>query len=330
MVEIRYDVLGIGNAIVDVLVAAEDAFLDEHGLVKGAMTLIDAERAEQLYAKMGAGTESSGGSAANTVAGVAALGGRACFIGKVRDDQLGSIFAHDIRAVGVDFHSIPATGGASTARCLIVVTPDAKRTMNTFLGACIELGPEDVDEDLIAASAITYLEGYLWDPPGAKEAFIKAVGAARAAGRKVALSLSDSFCVERHREEFLDLVQHHVDILFANEQEITSLYQADSFDAAMQAVRGHCEIAALTRSEKGAVIVTDDEFHIIDAEPIDQVIDTTGAGDVYAAGFLTGLAEGRSLPECGRMAGIAAAEVISHMGARAETDLKTLMKEKLG
>ena len=329
MVEIRYDVLGIGNAIVDVVVPAPESFLVEHGLVKEAMTLIDGERAEQLYAVMGAGTESSGGSAANTVAGIASLGHRACFVGKVRDDQLGSIFAHDIRAVGVDFHSEPSTGGAPTARCLIVVTPDAKRTMNTFLGACVELGPNDVDEELIAASAITYLEGYLWDPPGAKQAFMKAMGAARAADRKVALTLSDSFCVDRHREEFLDLVQHHVDILFANEHEIMSLYQVDSFDEAMQAVSGHCEVAALTRSEKGAVIVTWDEVHVIDAEPVAHVIDTTGAGDIYAAGFLAGLAEGRSLSECGRMAGIAAAEVISHMGARPETDLKVLMKEKL-
>ena len=330
MAEIQYDVLGIGNAIVDVLVPAEDAFLVEHGLVKGAMTVIDADRAEQLYTVMGAGTESSGGSAANTVAGVAALGGRACFVGKVRDDQLGNSFAHDIRAVGVDFHSAPATVGAPTARCLIVVTPDAKRTMNTYLGACVELGPEDVDEDLIAASAITYLEGYLWDPPGAKEAFIKAMGAARAADRKVALSLSDGFCVDRHREEFLDLVHHHVNILFANEQEIISLYQCDNFDAALQSVRGQCEIAALTRSEKGAVIVTDDEVHVIDAEPVEQVVDTTGAGDIYAAGFLTGLSGGRSLRDCGRMAGIGAAEVISHMGARTEADLKALIQEKLG
>jgi sugar/nucleoside kinase (ribokinase family) len=328
MADIRYDVLGIGNAIVDVLVPTEEAFLVEHGLVKEAMTLIDAERAEQLYAAMGAGTESSGGSAANTVAGVAALGGRACFVGKVRDDQLGNIFAHDIRAVGVDFHSEPATGGAPTARCLIVVTPDAKRTMNTYLGACIELGPEDVEEELIAASAITYLEGYLWDPPGAKEAFIKAMGAARAADRKVALTLSDGFCVDRHREEFLDLVRHHVDILFANEDEIISLYQADNFDAAMQSVGGHCEIAALTRSEKGAVIIGKGEVHVIDAEPVDRVVDTTGAGDLYAAGFLAGFSQGRGLPECGRMAGIAAAEVISHMGARPEADLQAFMQEK--
>jgi sugar/nucleoside kinase (ribokinase family) len=330
MAEISYDVLGICNAIVDVLAPAEDAFLEAHGMAKGAMTLIDAERAEELYAAMGSGTEASGGSAANTVAGVAALGGRACFIGKVRDDELGSIFAHDIRAIGVDFHSAPATSGAATARCLISVTPDAKRTMHTFLGACVDLGPEDVDEDLIAASAITYLEGYLWDPPGAKEAFIKAMGAARAAGRKVALSLSDGFCVDRHRDEFQDLVEHHVDLLFANEQEITSLYEVDDFNAAMQAVRGKCDIAALTRSEKGAVIVAGDEVHVVSAEPIDAVVDTTGAGDLYASGFLTGLSEGRSLPECGRMAGIGAAEIISHMGARPEVDLKALMKEKLG
>ena len=330
MVDIQYDVLGIGNAIVDVLAPAEDAFLVENGLVKEAMTLIDADRADKLYALMGAGTESSGGSAANTVAGVAALGHRACFVGKVRDDQLGGIFAHDIRAVGVDFHSPPATKGAPTARCLIVVTPDAIRTMNTYLGACVELGPEDVDEDLIAASAITYLEGYLWDPPRAKEAFIKAVGAARAADRKVALTLSDSFCVDRHRDEFMDLVRHHVDILFANEHEITSLYQTDDFDTAMQAVRGHCEIAALTRSDKGAVIASVNEVHVIDAEPIAHVVDTTGAGDLYASGFLAGLAQGRGLAECGHMAGVCAAEVISHMGARPEDDLVALMKEKLG
>ena len=330
MVEIRYDVLGIGNAIVDVLATADDAFLEAQNMAKGAMTLIDADRAEQLYVAMGSGTESSGGSAANTIAGVAALGGRGCFIGKVADDQLGQAFARDIRAVGVDFPSLPATGGTPTARCLITVTPDAKRTMNTFLGACVELGPEDVDEDQIAASAITYLEGYLWDPPGAKEAFMKAMGAARAADRKVALSLSDGFCVDRHREEFQDLVEHHVDILFANEGEITSLYETDNFDTAMQAVRGHCDIAALTRSEKGAVIVAGDNVHIVDAEPVSKIVDTTGAGDIYAAGFLTGLAEGRSLPECGRMAGIGAAEVISHMGARPEANLKALMKEKLG
>jgi sugar/nucleoside kinase (ribokinase family) len=330
MAEISYDVLGIGNAIVDVLAPAEEAFLEAHGMVKGSMTLIDEARAEELYAGMASGSARSGGSAANTVAGVAALGGRACFIGKVRDDQLGQIFAHDIRAVGVDFHSAPATGGAPTARCLISVTPDANRTMHTYLGACIELGPEDVDEDLVAAAAVTYLEGYLWDPDSAKEAFIKAMGAARAAGRKVALSLSDSFCVDRHRDEFLDLVEHHVDILFANEQEITSLYQVASFDAAMQAVRGHCEIAALTRSEKGAVIVAGDEVHVIDAEAVDRVVDTTGAGDLYASGFLAGLTAGRGLPECGRMAGIAAAEIISHMGARPEVDMKALMKEKLG
>lgn len=329
MAEIRYDVLGIGNAIVDVLAPAEDTFLKEHGMVKGSMALIDAQKAEELYAAMGSGTEASGGSAANTVAGVAALGGRACFIGKVRDDQLGQTFSNDIRNIGVDFPSAPAAGGAPTARCLIAVTPDAMRTMNTFLGACVELGPDDVDEAVVAASAITYLEGYLWDPPRAKEAFLKAIAAARTAGRQVALSLSDDFCVDRHRDEFVNLVQHQVDILLANEQEIISLYEAETFDAAMQSVRGHCEIAAVTRAEKGSVITTKDEVHIIDAEPIDNVVDTTGAGDLYAAGFLMGFATGRCLPECGRMAGITAAEAISHMGARPETDLRALMKNNL-
>ena len=329
MAEISYDVLGIGNAIVDVLAPAKDAFLKEYGMVKGSMALIDAQKAEELYAAMGSGTEASGGSAANTVAGVAALGGRACFIGKVRDDQLGRTFSHDIRNIGVDFPSAPAASGAPTARCLIAVTPDAMRTMNTFLGACVELGPDDVDEALVAASAITYLEGYLWDPPRAKEAFLKAMGAARRAGRQVALSLSDGFCVDRHRDEFVDLVQHQVDILFANEQEIISLYEAETFDAAIQSVRGHCEIAAVTRAEKGAVIPTKEKVHPMDAEPIEKIVDTTGAGDLYAAGFLMGYAIGRGVPECGRMASITAAEVISHMGARPATDLKGLMKEKL-
>ncbi|HZD26923.1 MAG TPA: adenosine kinase [Alphaproteobacteria bacterium] len=324
MAELRYDVTGIGNAIVDVLAHADDAFLAQHGLAKGHMTLIDEAQAEMLYSAMGPGTEASGGSAANTLAGLAGLGARTCFIGKVRDDELGRIFAHDIRAIGVDFETAPATSGPPTARCLIMVTPDAQRTMNTFLGACVELGPEDVDEELIAASAVTYMEGYLWDPPRAKEAFLKAMGAAHAAKRWVALSLSDGFCVERHRAEFRDLVEHHVDILFANEREIMSLYEVDEFDEALQAVRGHCEIAALTRSEKGSVIVSGEELHVIDAEPVDHVMDTTGAGDLYAAGFLGGVTQGYSLHDCGRLGAIAAAEVISHMGARPEADLKAL------
>ena len=329
MAEIKYDVLGIGNAIVDVLAPTDDAFLKNFGMVKGSMALIDAQKAEELYTAMSSRTESSGGSAANTVAGVAALGGRACFIGKVGDDELGITFADDIRSLGVEFNSRPTNSGAPTARCLIAVTPDAMRTMNTFLGACVELGPDDVDEALIANSAITYLEGYLWDRPGAKKAFLKAMRAARAAGRQVALSLSDSFCVDRYRGEFMDLVKNFVDILFANEQEIISLYKAETFDAAMQSIRTDCKIAALTRGEKGGVITTKEEVHIIKAEPIDNLVDTTGAGDIYAAGFLKGYASGYAIPECGRIAGIAAAEVISHMGARPTTDLQALIKDKL-
>ena len=328
MAEIEYDVVGIGNAIVDVLAPKDEAFLKEFDMVKGSMALIDAQKGEELYMAMSSATASSGGSAANTVAGVAALGGRACFIGKVGDDKLGVTFADDIRSLGVEFHSSPTNAGAPTARCLIAVTPDAMRTMNTFLGASVELGPDDVDETLIANSAITYLEGYLWDPPGAKEAFLKAMRAARATGRKVALSLSDSFCVDRYRNEFMDLIQNYVDILFANEQEIISLYKSENFDAALQSIRADCKIAALTRGENGAVITTKEEVHIINAEPVDNVVDTTGAGDIYAAGFLTGYVSGRTMPECGRIAGIVAAEVISHMGARPKTDLKALIKDK--
>jgi len=329
MADIRYDVTGIGNAIVDVLSQSDDAFLSTHGLSKGHMMLIDEAQAAKLYDAMGPGVESSGGSAANTLAAVAALGSRAAFVGKVRDDELGRIFRHDIRAIGVDFDTEPASSGPQTALCLILVTPDAQRTMNTYLGACIELGPEDVDEDVIAASRVTYLEGYLWDPPQAKEAFVKAMRTAHAAGRIVSLSLSDGFCVDRHRAEFLELVEHQVDILFANEQEIMSLYQVDEFDAALQAVRGHCDIAALTRSEKGSVIVSGDEVHVIDAQKVDQVVDTTGAGDLYAAGFLAGLAQGRNLHDCGQMGSVAAAEIVSHMGARPEADLKALVAERL-
>lgn len=329
MPDSQYDVIGIGNAIVDVLSHADDAFLETHALNKGAMTLIDSEQAEKLYGAMGAGVEASGGSAANTLAAVAALGQRAKFIGKVRDDQLGRIFAHDIRATGVDFDTAFGTGGSPTARCLILVTPDAQRTMNTFLGACVELGPEDVDEAAVAAASVLYLEGYLWDPPRAKEAFLKATAASRSAGRKVSLSLSDGFCVDRHRAEFLDLVENHVDILFANEDEICSLYQVDEFDAALQAVRDKCEIAALTRSAKGSVVVSGDEVHVIDAEPVAKVVDTTGAGDLYAAGFLAGYTQGRKLHDCGRMGSIAAAEIVSHMGARPEADLKALVQASL-
>ena len=329
MPEARFDVVGIGNAMVDVIAHGDEPFLAANHLAKGTMTLIDAARADELYARMPPAAESSGGSAGNTIAGVASLGARAAYIGKVCDDQLGRVFRHDIRALGVTFDTPPATAG-STGRCLILVTSDANRTMQTYLGAGADLGPEDVDEQLIAAAHVTYLEGYLWDPPRAKEAFLKAARIAHEAGRRVALTLSDPFCVGRHREEFLELVAGHIDVLFANEIEIMSLYQVETFDDALQQVRGHCEIAALTRSELGAVIATPDEIHVLDAEPVARVVDTTGAGDLYAAGFLYGLTRDMDIATCGRIAGIAAAEVISHYGARPETNLKALIASRLG
>ena len=327
-VETKFDVTGIGNAIVDVLAHAEDALLENEGLTKGAMSLVDAEEAKRLYGQIGAAIECSGGSAANTIAGLASLGGAGAFIGKVHDDQLGEVFRHDIQALGVVFDSAPTMDGPPTATSMILVTPDAQRTMLTFLGACVNLSPDDVDENVIAASKVTYLEGYLWDRPSAKEAFLKAADVAHQAGRKVSLSLSDPFCVDRHRDEFRDLAEHHVDILFANEEEILSLYQTDDFDAALGHVRGHCEIAALTRGEKGSVIVNGDDVHSVDADPITTLTDTTGAGDAYAAGFLHGVTTGRDLDACGRIGGICAAEVICHMGARPDVSLKELVEEK--
>jgi sugar/nucleoside kinase (ribokinase family) len=327
MANATYDVIGVGNAIVDVLSPTEDAFLQEHGLDKGMMTLIDTERARALYDAMGSGVEVSGGSAANTLAGLASLGGRAAYIGKVRDDTLGGVFHHDINAIGVDYRTPPATDGETTARCLIFVTPDAQRTMQTYLGISVHLGPDDIDEGAIRESQITYLEGYLFDPPEAKKAFVKAAEIAHAAGRKVALTLSDPFCVDRHRAEFLHLISGHVDIVFANEEETKALFEADDFDAALQQMRGHCDIAALTRSEKGSVIVAGDEVHVVDAAPVDRVIDTTGAGDLFAAGFLFGLTQGRDLAACGRIGGLAAAEIIGHYGARPEVSLKNLLSQ---
>ena len=324
------DVVGIGNAIVDVLSHADDEFMVRESLVKGSMTLIDTARAEALYEAIGVTIEVSGGSAANTIAGIASLGGKGGFVGRVRDDQLGTVFSHDLRTLGVEFDVTPATEGPPTGRCVILVTPDAQRTLNTFLGAGADLGPNDVDESLIARAQITYLEGYLWDQPAAKEAFRKATKVAHAAKRKIAFSLSDSFCVDRWRSEFLHLAEYEIDILFANEDEIKALYQVEEFDEALRHVRGHCEIAALTRSEKGSVIVSGDDVHIIDTEPTIEVVDTTGAGDLYAAGFLYGLSHDRDLQTCGRYGSIAASEVISHMGARPECSLKNLVSERLG
>lgn len=324
MADCAFDVAGIGNAIVDVLSHADDAKLHSLGVSKGVMTLINSDQAEKIYAQMGPGVECSGGSAANTIAGLATLGGKGAYIGKVRDDQLGGVFRHDLRSLGVAFDSADATQGAATARCLILVTPDAQRTMLTYLGACVALGPDDIDPTVIANAKVTYLEGYLWDPPQAKDAFRKAARIAHEAGRKVALSLSDPFCVDRHRAEFLDLLADHVDIVFANEAEITSLYQTD-LDDALRQVRSHCDIAAVTRSEKGSVVVAGDQVVVQGAEPVSQVVDTTGAGDLYAAGFLYGLTQGRDLGTAARLGGICAAEIISHVGARPEADLAKLV-----
>ncbi len=324
MTEPTYDILGIGNAIVDVVAAAEDQFLSRHDMHKGAMVLVDAMQADTIYAAMPPGQESSGGSAANTCAVAAALGARVAYIGKVADDQLGRVFRHDINAVGVHFPTEPLVGGAPTARCLILVTPDGQRTMNTFLGACVALEPRDVHPHLVALAKVTYLEGYLFDPPAAQAAFYKAADAAHAAGRQVALSLSDAFCVDRHREAFRKLVASHVDILFANEAEITSLYEQNTFEAAAEMARQDVELAVLTRSEAGSLILHGASTVEVAAEPT-KVVDTTGAGDAYAAGFLTGYTAGKPLSICGRMGSIAAAEVISHYGARLAADLKARM-----
>ena len=323
-------VAGIGNAIVDVLVHADDILLHKLGLTKGVMTLIDAEQAEAIYAQLPPGIECSGGSAANTIVGIAALGGRAAYMGKVKDDQLGQVFRHDIRNAGVAFDTKPASSGPSTARCFVLVTPDAQRTMLTYLGACVEFGPEDVDDAVVAKAAVTYLEGYLYDPPQAKQAFLQASTAAHQAGKLVSLSLSDPFCVDRHRAAFLDLVSGHVDILFANEAELCSLYQTESFDDAIRQVRGHCRIAAVTRGALGSVVATDEDVHVVGADTVDAVVDTTGAGDMYAAGFLFGFTQGRDLATCAMLGGIAAGEIISHFGARPEHSLKDLAQAKLG
>lgn len=317
-----HDVLCIGNAIVDVIARVSDDFVARHGLVKGSMTLIDESRAEQLYADMGQAIEVSGGSAANTAAGLASLGSRAAYFGKVKDDQLGAIFRHDMRAQGVSFHTHPAQEGPATARSFILVTPDGERTMNTYLGACVNFTTADVDRSAVEAAHVTYMEGYLWDRPEAKDAFKLASRMARAAGRKTALTLSDSFCVERHRDSFLDLIRTGIDIVFANEAEIKSLSQAAVFDDAVKMIAQLCPISVITRSEKGCVIVSAQGVHESPAHPVSRVVDVTGAGDLFAAGFLHGFTSGRPLHDCARLGSLAAAEVISHVGARPEINLR--------
>lgn len=324
------DVTALGNALVDVLSHETDEFIASHGLERGAMTMIDAGRAEALYAAMGPGTEMSGGSAANTVAGVASFGGTAAFIGKVRDDQLGAVFGHDLRSLGVRFDAPPATDGPSTGRCLVVVSPDAQRTLATYLGSANALDPALVDTDLIGRSKVTYLEGYLWDQPEAKDAIVRAATAARAAGRQVAFTLSDPFCVDRHRAEFRDLVSEHVDIVFANEVEICSLFEVDDFEDALRAIRGHCGLAALTRSERGSVLATAEEVVHVAAVPDVDVVDTTGAGDLYAAGVLYGITHGHDLAAAGALGAAAAAEVIAQVGARPQIELSQLAAQVLG
>lgn len=330
MTETLYAVTGIGNAIVDVLANVSDAWLESKALHKGTMALISERQALELHeATPGDKLERSGGSAANTMAGLASLGSRGAYIGKVKNDALGDVFASDLARGGVTFQTPALLDGPSTARCFVLVTPDAQRTMNTFLGACVELGPDDVDAELIRQSQVTYLEGYLFDRPQAKAAFRKAAEIAHSAGRKVALTLSDPFCVDRHRGEFLELVEHHVDVLFANEQEVLSLYRCDAFERAVELVRGHCEIAVLTRSQNGAVVVSNGDPVAVPAEPVARVVDTTGAGDLFASGFLHGLTEGLPLRECARLGALCAAEIISHLGARPETDLSKWVKARL-
>jgi sugar/nucleoside kinase (ribokinase family) len=322
------DVVCIGSAIVDVIARADEGFLAAHGMVKGTMGLISADVVHALYEAMPAAVETSGGSAANTAAGLASLGGRIGFIGKVADDVLGDVFTHDLRATGVEFDPLlpgASAEGHATARCLILVTEDAERTMNTFLGVSSLLGPDDIDADLVARASVVYTEGYLWDPPDAKKAIVKAMETARATGGRAALSLSDMFCVDRHRHEFLELIDAHVDVLFANESEIVSLFEVGSFAEAADAVAGRCEIAALTRGADGATIVTADGRVDVPAAPVAQVVDTTGAGDLFAAGFLHGLTTGRPLEECGRIGALAAAECIAHVGPRPVVKLADLV-----
>ena len=324
MREAKYDVVGVGHAIVDVLANTTDAFLTEHGIAKGAMTLVDGFRAETLGRTMKKPIEASGGSAANTMVGIASFGGSAAFIGKVNDDRLGQVFAEDIHKSGVHFDSQPTTGGTATASCHILITPDGQRSMNTYLGCAAALSDADMSIENLSAAKILYVEGYLWDTPGAKAAIRAAIARAKAASRKVAFTLSDAFCVGRWRDEFKSLLAHDVDILFANEVEAKALYETERFDEAFQAIRKWGKTAAITRSAHGSVVLEERRVHILDAEPVAQVEDTTGAGDQYAAGFLFGYARGLPLDVCGRLGGVAAAEVIAHIGPRPKVPLKSL------
>ena len=328
MSESELDVVAVGSAIVDVLAQADDAFVEQQGLVKGTMALIDAERAESLYAELGPAVEVSGGAAANTVAGVASFGGRAGFVGKVRDDQLGAVFAHDIRAAGVQYETPFAADGPATGRCLVIITPDAQRTMNTYLGAAVGLGVVDIDTAVVESAAVTFLEGYLWDPPEAIDALRVAVSAASSAGRVVAFSLSDPFCVERHRDEFLELCADDVDVLFANEHEAMAMFKTDVLDVALDELRSLCPTVVVTRGAEGSVVLSGGSGGstvVVPAAPAAAVVDTTGAGDLYAAGFLYGFVRGMPPERCGELGSLAAAEVISHVGARPQVPLSTLL-----
>lgn len=327
MAATRFDVCGIGNAIVDIIGRCDDAFLETHGTAKGHMNLVDAETVTKLYDAMGPGVEISGGSCANSMVGIASFGGRAAFIGKVGRDDFGGVFRHDIKAAGVAYETPPSQSTTPTARSLILVTPDGQRTMNTFLGVSPELGSGEIDKAMITESAVTYLEGYLFDREEAKAAFAEAAGYAKAAGRKVSLTLSDGFCVDRHRDSFLALIKNDIDILFANEDEITSLYETASFDEAVRRVGEDTNLAVVTRSEKGSAVVAEGELISVDAFPVAEVVDTTGAGDLYAAGFLYGHTQGLGHETSARLASIAAAEIISHIGARPETNLGELARK---
>lgn len=329
MADAKYDVLGIGNAIFDVLGQTDDGFLARHGMTKGSMQLIDEARATAIYSDMGTATEISGGSAANTIVGVGSFGARAAYVGKVKDDKIGRLYVKDIRAVGVTFDTSPASTGPATGCSYILVTPDGERTMNTYLGAAQDLTPADIDPAQIAAAGIIYLEGYLWDPKDAKDAFVKAATIAHGAGRRVALTLSDSFCVDRYRDEFLDLMRKGtVDLVFSNEAELQALYQTSDFDGALKQFGKDTKLGVVTRSEKGCVVISQDGVTSAPAYPIDKLVDTTGAGDLFAAGFLVGLVRNVGYENAGRLGALAAAEVIQHIGARPKVSLKELAKQQ--